>query len=46
MRCDICKNFFVQQQIVDYRARAGAAILTSWSRRLAKMEPLFNTACH
>ena len=39
----------VQQQIVDYRARAGAgagavaAILTSWSRSRAKMERLLNT---
>ena len=38
------KTFF-QQQIVDYRARAGAGatILTSWSRSLAKMERLHNT---
>ena len=37
-----------QQQIVDYRDRAGAgagaAILTSWSRSRAKMERLHNTA--
>ena len=45
---EICKNFFFQQKIVDYRARvgagAGAAILTSWSRSRAKMERLHNTA--
>ena len=41
------KNF--QQQIVDYRGRAGAgtgagaAILTSWSRSRTKMERLHNT---
>ena len=38
-------NTFFQQQIVDFRARAGAgaaaAILTSWSR--AKLEQLYNT---
>ena len=37
------KNFFFRQQIVDYRAGAGAgaAIMTSWSR--AKKERLYNT---
>ena len=37
------KSFFGQQEIVDYRARAGAgaAVLNSWSR--AKMERLHNT---
>ena len=28
---------------MDYRARAGAAILTSWSRSRAKVERLHNT---
>ena len=37
-------TLFFHQQIVDYRAGAGAgaAILTSWSR--VKMEQLHNTA--
>ena len=46
LRSEIFKNFFCQQQIVDYRVRAGAgaAILTGWSRSLAKMKRLHNTA--
>ena len=39
MRSEISKELFFQQQIVDYRARAGAgaAILTSWSRAKQKL---------
>ena len=35
---------FLQQKTVDYRAGAGAAMLTSWSRSRAYMERLHNTA--
>ena len=44
LRSEIFQDFLLQQQIVDYRARAraGAAILTSWSR--VKMKRLPNTA--
>ena len=37
----IFRFFCVQETIVDYRAGAGAAILTSWSR--VKMKQLHNT---
>ena len=40
-------NTFLHQQIVDYRAGAGAgagaSILTSWGRSWVKMERLQNT---
>ena len=31
-------GLFFKQKIVEYNARAGAAILTSWSRSRVKME--------
>ena len=45
MISEIFQNFFFHEQIVDYRARAGAgaSIFTSWSRSRAKMERLDNT---
>ena len=44
LRSEIFQKKIFQQQIVEYRAGAGAANLTSWSRSRAKIERLHNTA--